>query len=205
MTDSPRASRDRRVEGAGADLARVQEVLGLCLDEGILSFVTFICYNYRDYPYKREYGSDNDRKPSSKRALNLNSLTWTWLAFTSVRLWLGVCFTTARAANRRFWCVSALRARTEAPYKMDFHRKTRRARNRPEAARTVVLAGEGVVHPREQLVARGGAARRRDVLLVVDPDLQAELPAPFRKPFSMVERGLVTFCNSKSWTKLAAA
>jgi hypothetical protein len=28
---------------------------------------------------------------------------------------------------------------------------------------------------------------------------------PGRKPFSMVERGLVIFCNSKQWTKQAAA
>jgi hypothetical protein len=41
------------------------------------------------------------------------------------------------AGNRRFRCLSALRAHTKAPYKMDFHRKTRRALNRPEAARTV--------------------------------------------------------------------
>ena len=44
---------------------------------------------------------------------------------------------TARAGNRRFWCLSALRAHTKAPYKMDFHRKTLRALNRPKAARTV--------------------------------------------------------------------
>jgi hypothetical protein len=31
---------------------------------------------------------------------------------------------TARAENRRFWCLSALRAHTKAPYKMYFHRKT---------------------------------------------------------------------------------
>jgi hypothetical protein len=33
---------------------------------------------------------------------------------------------TARAGNRRFKCLSALRAHTKAPYKMDFHRKTLR-------------------------------------------------------------------------------
>jgi hypothetical protein len=42
-----------------------------------------------------------------------------------------------RAGNRRFWCLSALRAHTKAPYKTDFHRKTLRALNRPWAARTV--------------------------------------------------------------------
>ena len=30
---------------------------------------------------------------------------------------------TARAENRRFWCLSTLRAHTKSPYKMDFHRK----------------------------------------------------------------------------------
>ena len=34
--------------------------------------------------------------------------------------------TTARAGNRRFWLLSALRAHTKAPYKIDFHRKTLR-------------------------------------------------------------------------------
>ena len=33
---------------------------------------------------------------------------------------------TARAENRRFWRLSALRAHTKAPYKMHFHRKTLR-------------------------------------------------------------------------------
>jgi hypothetical protein len=37
----------------------------------------------------------------------------------------------ARAGNRRFWWLSALRAQTKAPYKMDFHRETLRAHNRP--------------------------------------------------------------------------
>ncbi len=43
----------------------------------------------------------------------------------------------ARAGNRRFRSLSALRAHTKAPYKMDFHRKTLRALNRPGRARTV--------------------------------------------------------------------
>jgi hypothetical protein len=48
------------------------------------------------------------------------------------------CITpTARAGNRHFGPLSTLRAHTKAPYKMDFHRKTLRALNRPEAARTV--------------------------------------------------------------------
>jgi hypothetical protein len=33
---------------------------------------------------------------------------------------------TARAGNRRFWCVSARRAHKKAPYKTDLHRKTLR-------------------------------------------------------------------------------
>jgi hypothetical protein len=37
----------------------------------------------------------------------------------------------ARAGNRCFWCLSALRAHTKAPYKTDLHRKTLRALNRP--------------------------------------------------------------------------
>ena len=43
---------------------------------------------------------------------------------------------TARAGNRRFRRLSALRAHTESPYRMDFHRGARRALNRPKAART---------------------------------------------------------------------
>jgi hypothetical protein len=34
--------------------------------EGALSFVTFICYTYMDYSYKREYGRKKDKIPSSK-------------------------------------------------------------------------------------------------------------------------------------------
>ena len=44
----------------------------------------------------------------------------------------------ARAGNRRFCCLSALRAHTKTPYKMDFHRETLMALNRPGAARTDV-------------------------------------------------------------------
>ena len=40
---------------------------------------------------------------------------------------------TARAKNRRFWLLSALRAHTKAPHKIDLHKKTLRALNRPEA------------------------------------------------------------------------
>jgi hypothetical protein len=43
---------------------------------------------------------------------------------------------TARAGNRLFWCLSALRAHTKAPYKINFHRETLRVLNRPKAART---------------------------------------------------------------------
>ena len=43
---------------------------------------------------------------------------------------------TARAGNRRFGPLSAVRAHTKAPYKIDFHKKTLRALNRPWAART---------------------------------------------------------------------
>ena len=41
---------------------------GLWIYEGALSFVTGICCIYRDSPYKREWGRDNDRRPSSRRA-----------------------------------------------------------------------------------------------------------------------------------------
>ena len=42
----------------------------------------------------------------------------------------------ARAGNRRFRPLSALRAHTKAPYKTDLHRKTLMALNRPGTART---------------------------------------------------------------------
>ena len=35
------------------------------LDEGALALAAFICCTHRDYPYKREYGRENDRRPSS--------------------------------------------------------------------------------------------------------------------------------------------
>jgi hypothetical protein len=37
----------------------------------------------------------------------------------------------ARAGNRRFWLLSTLRAHTKVPYKIDLHRKTLIALNRP--------------------------------------------------------------------------
>jgi hypothetical protein len=43
-------------------------LLGLYIAEGALSFVTAICGTYRDSPYKREWGTEYDRRPSSKRA-----------------------------------------------------------------------------------------------------------------------------------------
>ena len=43
----------------------------------------------------------------------------------------------ARVENHRFWRLSALRAHTKSPYKMDFHRKMQRALNRPGTAWTV--------------------------------------------------------------------
>jgi hypothetical protein len=46
-------------------------------------------------------------------------------------------FVSARAGNRRFRLLSALRDHTQAPYKLDFHRLTLRALIRPWAARTV--------------------------------------------------------------------
>jgi hypothetical protein len=57
---------------------------------------------------------------------------------------------TARAGNRRFRRLSALRAHTKAPYEMDVHRETLRALNRPWAARTLELeepAGHAAADP----------------------------------------------------------
>jgi hypothetical protein len=44
---------------------------------------------------------------------------------------VGLRRVSARAGNRRFCGLSALRAHAKAPYKTDLHRKTRRALNRP--------------------------------------------------------------------------
>ena len=41
---------------------------GLRMDEGALPFVTFMWCTYRGCPYKREWGRENDRRPSSKPA-----------------------------------------------------------------------------------------------------------------------------------------
>ena len=56
---------------------------------------------------------------------------------TGLMVGLGGSCTPARAGNRRFRLLSALRTHTKAPYKMDFHRNTRMPLNRPWAARTV--------------------------------------------------------------------
>jgi hypothetical protein len=61
----------------------------------------------------------------------------------------------ARAGNRRFWLLSALRAHTKAPYKTDLHRKTLMALKRPRAARTV----EAPAALHEDLSPTGGAPR----------------------------------------------
>jgi hypothetical protein len=42
----------------------------------------------------------------------------------------------ARAGNRRFWCLRALRAHTKAPYENDLPWRALRALNRPARART---------------------------------------------------------------------
>jgi hypothetical protein len=54
---------------------------------------------------------------------------------------------TARAGNRHFRPLSALRAHTKAPYKTDLHRETPMALNRPGTARTD--EGEGDEHEAE--------------------------------------------------------
>jgi hypothetical protein len=51
---------------------------------------------------------------------------------------------TARAGNRRFWSLSALRAHTKAPYKTDLYRKTLGLLNRYGTART---GGRGARQP----------------------------------------------------------
>ena len=48
-------------------------LLSACVDEGALSFVTTMCSSYRDYPYKRGWGMQNDRGPSSKPAAGTGS------------------------------------------------------------------------------------------------------------------------------------
>jgi hypothetical protein len=72
---------------------------------------------------------------------------------------------TARAGNRRFWRLSALRAHTKAPYKMDFHRKTLRALNRPKAARTVADLARPVAHAAVGDIRAGVGQHRRAVLV----------------------------------------
>jgi hypothetical protein len=63
---------------------------------------------------------------------------------------------TARAGNRRFGRLSALRAHTKTPYKTDLHRNTLMELNRPGTARTVPqhpadVEGEG---PRDAVPLR---------------------------------------------------
>ena len=69
---------------------------------------------------------------------------------------------TARAGNRHFRLLSALRAHTKAPYKMDSHTKTRMARKSPWAARTVV-GGRAAVQA-DGLGARDRAPREQHTL-----------------------------------------
>jgi hypothetical protein len=62
--------RGRSQEQHVPDGGRAQPVRqpGLCTRKGALSFVTTICSSYRESPYKRECGRENDRRPSSKPA-----------------------------------------------------------------------------------------------------------------------------------------
>ena len=75
----------------------------------------------------------------------------------------------ARAGNRRFWWVSALRAHTKAPYESELLGETLRPLNRPGRARTVdlgvleeVVGDEGgeVVGPRHDGRCHGLTARK---------------------------------------------
>ena len=54
--------------GLGQGDHGVEAGLGLFSYEGARSFVTDISCNYRDSPYKREWGRQNDEIPSSKLA-----------------------------------------------------------------------------------------------------------------------------------------
>ena len=54
---------------------------------------------------------------------------------------VSTALTTARAGSHHFRRLSALRAHTKLPYKTDLHRKTRRPRNRPRAARADAAEG----------------------------------------------------------------
>jgi hypothetical protein len=70
----------------------------------------------------------------------------------------GSASASARAGNRRFWCLSTLRAHTKAPYKTDLHRKTlknAKALNRPGRARTVRRAGRPLPRHQHALAADG--------------------------------------------------
>jgi hypothetical protein len=63
----------------------------------------------------------------------------------------------ARAGDRRFRRLSALRAHTKAPYKTDLHRRTLRALNRPGTARTA--ARRGAARPRARSGSRSASPR----------------------------------------------
>jgi hypothetical protein len=56
---------------------------------------------------------------------------------------------TARAGNRRFGPLSAVRAHTNVPYRIDFHKKTLRALNRPWAARADGQEAHARARPRD--------------------------------------------------------
>ena len=83
-----------------------------------------------------------------------------------------------RAEDRRFGPLSALRAHTKAPYKMDFHRKTLRALNRPEAARTVTQMLS--MEPSSQSARSARAENSRKGLLSA---LRAHAKSPYKMDF----------------------
>ena len=63
---------------------------GLCIYEGTVSFVAFICLTYRDSPYSRELGRDNGRIPSSKQAaaaISAEALKAFLVTMVSMLLW----------------------------------------------------------------------------------------------------------------------
>jgi hypothetical protein len=82
----------------------------------------------------------------------------------------------ARAGNRRFWLLSALRAHTKPPYRTGLHRKTLRVLNRPGRARAVRVRVEECAEPLDHPAGRRGARARVTVRRRTDP--VADHPAP---------------------------
>ena len=76
---------------------------GLCIDEGGLSFVTVICFPYRDDPYQTRMVRGNAGRPSSKPAaasgLRERPARAAWTGVPSLAAWEGKAAESARAAS----------------------------------------------------------------------------------------------------------